>query len=87
MDDQRVAGRAPLGCENPRNGRRIPGVRAEAVDGFSRECDKLACIQLCNSFFNPGGVGRHGIMIHGPGGRRAYSSGTLCQPVSLRRNS
>lgn len=43
MSDQRVEGWPTLGGVNARNGRRIAGVGAQAVDGLGREGDQPAC--------------------------------------------
>ncbi len=42
MDDERVEGRAFLGCEDAGDGLGIEGIRPQPVDGLGREGDELA---------------------------------------------
>ena len=45
VDDQRMIGRAPLGSEDFGDGRRVGGIRPQAVDRFGREGDQFASTQ------------------------------------------
>jgi hypothetical protein len=59
MDDQRVGPRPALRGKDGGDGRRVPGVGAEAIDRFRRQGDDAAGPEQGNRLGNPAGIGRN----------------------------